>query len=87
MLINHYLPEIAYYQLCFLNLSHVEAFEVSLSSNKMFFYCQQVEGVFYVNSHLERLMFEELKQSCRPGGFGGFLPGMKQIGNVAALPG
>ncbi|KAK2713260.1 hypothetical protein QYM36_009210 [Artemia franciscana] len=47
----------------------------------------EVEGVFYVNSHLEKLMFEELRNSCRPGMVGGFLPGMKQIANVAALPG
>ncbi|KAH3893370.1 hypothetical protein DPMN_017517 [Dreissena polymorpha] len=46
-----------------------------------------VEGMFFVNEFLEKLMFDELKQSCRSGGFGGFLPGMKQIGNVAALPG
>lgn len=46
-----------------------------------------VEGIFYVNDQLEKLMFDELKQSCRAGGYGGFLPGMKQIGNVAALPG
>jgi tRNA-splicing ligase RtcB len=32
-------------------------------------------------------MFEELKNFCRSGGVGGFLPGMKQIANVAALPG
>lgn len=47
----------------------------------------QVEGVFYVNNVLEKLMFEELRNSCRPGQVGGFLPGMKQIANVAALPG
>lgn len=47
----------------------------------------QVEGVFYVNEMLEKLMFEELQTSCKPGGFGGFLPGVKQIANVAALPG
>lgn len=47
----------------------------------------QVEGIFYVNSALEKLMLEELKQSCRPGEKGGFLPGAKQIANVAALPG
>lgn len=46
-----------------------------------------VEGVFYVNSTLEKLMLEELKNSCRPGMTGGFLPGVKQIANVAALPG
>lgn len=47
----------------------------------------KVEGIFYVNQTLERLMFEELRNSCRPGTVGGFLPGMKQIANVAALPG
>lgn len=47
----------------------------------------QVEGVFYVNDQLERLMFDELRQSVKSAGYGGFLPGMKQIGNVAALPG
>uniref|UniRef100_A0A8C6LYA0 RNA-splicing ligase RtcB homolog n=1 Tax=Nothobranchius furzeri TaxID=105023 RepID=A0A8C6LYA0_NOTFU len=47
----------------------------------------QVEGVFYVNESLEKLMFEELRNACRGGGVGGFLPAMKQIGNVAALPG
>jgi len=47
----------------------------------------KVEGVFYVNSHLEKLMFEELRNACRPGMVGGFLPGVKQIANVAALPG
>uniref|UniRef100_K1Q667 RNA-splicing ligase RtcB homolog n=2 Tax=Magallana gigas TaxID=29159 RepID=K1Q667_MAGGI len=46
-----------------------------------------VEGIFYTNETLEKLMFDELKQSCRTQGYGGFLPGMKQIGNVAALPG
>jgi tRNA-splicing ligase RtcB len=47
----------------------------------------KVEGRFYVNEHLEKLMFDELRQHSRTGGYGGFLPGMKQIGNVAALPG
>jgi tRNA-splicing ligase RtcB (3'-phosphate/5'-hydroxy nucleic acid ligase) len=47
----------------------------------------KVEGVFYVNKNLEPLMFEELKNSCRPDTIGGFLPGMKQIANVAALDG
>lgn len=46
-----------------------------------------VEGVFYVNKNLEPLMFEELKNACRSDQMGGFLPGMKQIANVAALPG
>lgn len=47
----------------------------------------QVEGVFYVNDALEKLMLDELRNSCRPGMVGGFLPGVKQIANVAALPG
>lgn len=34
-----------------------------------------MEGVFYVNKQLEKLMFEELRNSCRPGTVGGFLPG------------
>ncbi|XP_052897136.1 RNA-splicing ligase RtcB homolog [Anopheles moucheti] len=46
-----------------------------------------VEGVFYANSRLEKLMFDELRNACRPGMTGGFLPGVKQIANVAALPG
>lgn len=46
-----------------------------------------VEGIFYANSKLERLMFDELRNSSRPGMTGGFLPGVKQIANVAALPG
>lgn len=47
----------------------------------------QVEGIFYVNDALEKLMFEELRNAGRGGGVGGFLPAMKQTGNMAALPG
>lgn len=47
----------------------------------------KVEGVFYVNKNLEKLMFDELRNACKPGQIGGFLPGVKQIANVAALPG
>lgn len=43
--------------------------------------------MFYVNKNLEKLMLDELRNSCRPGMVGGFLPGVKQIANVAALPG
>lgn len=32
-------------------------------------------------------MFEELAQFVDRKGFGGFLPGLKQLANVAALPG
>jgi hypothetical protein len=35
----------------------------------------KVEGVFYVNEYLEKLMFDELRNACRPGMVGGFLPG------------
>lgn len=45
----------------------------------------RVEGIFYVNENLEALMFEELKQFDNRGG--GFLPAVKQIANVACLPG
>lgn len=44
-------------------------------------------GYFYVNQPLEDLMFEELKYHCQGQGFSGFLPAVKQIANVAALPG
>lgn len=47
----------------------------------------RVPGVFYVNKHLQDLMFDELKQFVAKGGVGGFLPGMKQLANVAGLPG
>jgi len=43
--------------------------------------------MFYVNDKLKELMFEELNQYCGKSGYGGFLPAMKQIANVAALPG
>lgn len=43
----------------------------------------RVEGRFYVNKNLERLVFDELRQDDR----GGFLPALKQIANVATLPG
>uniref|UniRef100_A0A1I7XN14 3'-phosphate/5'-hydroxy nucleic acid ligase n=1 Tax=Heterorhabditis bacteriophora TaxID=37862 RepID=A0A1I7XN14_HETBA len=46
-----------------------------------------VEGRFYVNKALEKLMFDELKLSAGTGGVGGFLPAVRQIANVAALPG
>jgi tRNA-splicing ligase RtcB len=46
-----------------------------------------VPGYFYVNSHLEQLMFDELKQATVSKGVGSFLPAVKQIANVASLPG
>eukprot|EP00854_Cymbomonas_tetramitiformis_P002985 gene2985-3802_t len=47
----------------------------------------RVPGSFYVNKHLEQLMFEELEVYTKRGDTGGFLPAMKQIANVAGLPG
>ncbi len=46
-----------------------------------------VEGAFYINKDLDDLMLGELKDHCEAGGRGGFLPAVKQIANVAALPG
>lgn len=46
-----------------------------------------VPGVFYVNDRLQSLLFEELHMACERGEHGGFLPAVKQIANVAALPG
>jgi len=47
----------------------------------------RVPGKFYVNGALRQLMFDELEFHVRKGGVGGFLPAMKQIANVAGLPG
>lgn len=46
-----------------------------------------VDGSFYLNSALFELQMEELMQHSKAGGVGGFLPAVKQIANVAALPG
>lgn len=46
-----------------------------------------VPGTFYVNDRLKDLIFEELENSYGRGGVGGFLPAVKQLANVAALPG
>jgi hypothetical protein len=47
----------------------------------------RVPGYFYVNSVLEPMMFDELASAGASGGVGGFLPAVKQIANVASLPG
>ena len=47
----------------------------------------QVPGYFYANDRLEELTFEELRQQSGEKSGGGFLPAVKQIANVAALPG
>ena len=47
----------------------------------------RVPGYFYVNEALRELVLGELRDSCGAKGYGGFLPAIKQIANVAALPG
>ena len=47
----------------------------------------RVPGICYVNSALEGLLFDELKAYASSGGQGGFLPAVKQMANVAAMPG
>jgi len=46
----------------------------------------KVPGVFYVNDSLKEACFEELEKFCTTGS-GGFIPAVKQIANVASLPG
>jgi tRNA-splicing ligase RtcB (3'-phosphate/5'-hydroxy nucleic acid ligase) len=46
-----------------------------------------VPGVFYLNDSLYDLVIDELQQHSMAKGVGGFLPAVKQIANVAALPG
>ena len=46
-----------------------------------------VPGTFYLNDSLYELVIDELQQHSRAGGIGGFMPAVKQIANVAALPG
>lgn len=47
----------------------------------------KVPGTFYVNDSLSALVFDELKNAAGEGGVGGFLPAVRQVANVAALPG
>ncbi|KAL6051041.1 RNA-splicing ligase RtcB [Balamuthia mandrillaris] len=48
----------------------------------------KVPGTFYVNDALKDLVLEELQDYCaNPTGLGGFIPALKQIANVASLPG
>lgn len=48
----------------------------------------RVPAYFYCNDPLEKLMFDEYRNSfSRKDGGGGFLPAMKQLANVAGLPG
>eukprot|EP01116_Phalansterium_solitarium_P008487 TRINITY_DN22392_c0_g1_i2.p1 TRINITY_DN22392_c0_g1~~TRINITY_DN22392_c0_g1_i2.p1 ORF type:complete len:507 (-),score=158.64 TRINITY_DN22392_c0_g1_i2:186-1706(-) len=47
----------------------------------------RVPGKFFVNDALRELVFDELEQHSKSKGIGGFLPAVKQIANVASLPG
>ena len=47
----------------------------------------KVPGTFYVNDQLQELVFSELAQYSKSSAQQGFLPALKQIANVAALPG
>ena len=47
----------------------------------------RVEGRCYVNEALRGLLMEELKAFTDRGNSGGFIPAVKQVSNVAALPG
>lgn len=47
----------------------------------------RVPGCFYVNDILSTLVFGELESACDKKKGGGFLPSVKQIANVASLPG
>ena len=48
---------------------------------------EQVNATFYANEALQELIFDELKHFNSSGSHGGFLPAVKQLANVAALPG
>lgn len=45
---------------------------------------RRLSGEVYVNSELERLLMKELRNYR---GNSGFLPALKQVANVSALPG
>ena len=47
----------------------------------------RVPGTFYVNAALQELVFSELEQFAKSNARQGFLPALKQIANVAGLPG
>lgn len=55
--------------------------------NEKFVPNMKVKGTFYANEALQEMIFDELRAFNASGGYGGFLPAVKQIANVAALPG
>ena len=47
----------------------------------------RVPAKFYVDDALRALLFEEMQAHFETKGFGGFIPAVVQLANVAALPG
>lgn len=47
----------------------------------------RVPAKFYVNELLQSLLIDELEQYVTRGNVGGFMPAVKQLANVAAMPG
>lgn len=58
-----------------------------LSIRKGFVPGMHVPGKVYVNDSLEELLYDELRAYSGARGCGGFLPALKQVANVATLPG
>lgn len=46
-----------------------------------------VPAQIYVDSHIDEMLLNELETCCSNCSDGGFLPALKQVANVAALPG
>uniref|UniRef100_A0AC35TP70 3'-phosphate/5'-hydroxy nucleic acid ligase n=1 Tax=Rhabditophanes sp. KR3021 TaxID=114890 RepID=A0AC35TP70_9BILA len=46
-----------------------------------------VEGKFYLNDNIKEHALKEIELCCQRGSVGGYIPAVKQIANVAALPG
>ncbi|KAF5835527.1 tRNA-splicing ligase [Dunaliella salina] len=61
--------------------------EATYTVKKGFVPNMKVPGIFYVNDRLRELILDELQQAVTRGEQGGFLPAVKQLANVAALPG
>ena len=75
-------------EICFIHELKNQNTKMLWEINKGFVPNMNVPGKFFVNDKLEKLMFDELRDHCARGNhFGGFLPAVKQIANVAALPG
>jgi tRNA-splicing ligase RtcB len=47
----------------------------------------RVPGIMYINPFLREMVLDELQAAVNRGEQGGFLPAVKQLANVATLPG